>query len=141
MSTIDLRHARTFSLAASGITFAVIGLLALVWPVRVSHEYAFVLDGTSGLNEFRAIYTGFWLSLGVAMITAARRPDVPLLGDICGVMLLFQALGRLVSFTLDGMPRAPFIAAFFLELSGAVTILALKKRAAAHAASFTVRTA
>ena len=50
MTTIDLRHARTFSLAASGVTFAVIGILALAWPARVAHEYAFILD-QSGISE------------------------------------------------------------------------------------------
>jgi hypothetical protein len=49
---------------------------------------------------------------------------VPLLGDVCGVMLLCQALGRAASFALDGRPSWPFVAAFVAELSGALTILA-----------------
>src|SRR5690242_3676312 len=95
---------RRLALALSGLTFASIGLLALFMPVAVARVYGFALLGVEGLDEFRAVYTGFWLSLAVAMITAARRTDVPLLGDICGVMLLLQALGRAASFALDGRP-------------------------------------
>jgi hypothetical protein len=119
-----LRTFRRIALTMSGLTFAVIGVLAFAMPQTVARIYGFTLDGIDGLSEFRAIYTGFWLSLGFTMITAARREDVPLLGDICGVMLLAQALGRLASFAVDGRPGLPFIAAFVAELASALTIFA-----------------
>ncbi len=141
MLAIELRHARTLALGGAGLTFGTIGVLALAWPTRVAQEYGLSLPGIEGLNEFRAVYTGFWISLCIAMITAARRPDVPLLGDVCGGMLLCQALGRLVSFVLDGTPKPTFVAAFFAELASAITILALRKRAAAAAATLVTRAA
>jgi hypothetical protein len=122
MSTF--RILRRLSLALSGMTFAGIGVLAFAMPHTVARVYGFTLEGTDGLNEFRAIYTGFWLSLGIGMVTAARRQDVPLLGDVCGVMLLLQALGRAASFAVDGRPGWPFVAAFVAELGSALTILA-----------------
>ena len=130
----SMRLFRRIAIASSGLTFGTIGALALFLPVAVARAYGLTLDGVNGLDEFRAVYTGFWFSLAVAMITAARRDDNPLLGDICGVMLLFQALGRLASFGLDGRPGWPFVAAFIAELAGALTILAprvLGARAAA----------
>jgi uncharacterized protein DUF4345 len=130
MKSFDLRHARTVALAGAGLTFGTIAILAIVAPHAVANEYGFTLARIEGMNEFRAVYTGFWLSLAIAMITAVRRPDVPLLGDICGAMLLLQATGRALSFGLDGRPKWTFVAAFVAELLSAITILALRKRAA-----------
>jgi hypothetical protein len=124
---------RQLSLVLSGLTFGAIAVLAAIAPQAVARTYGLALLGVDGLAEFRAVYMGFWASLAIAMITAARRPDDTLLGDICGVMLLFQSLARMVSFALDGRPSAPFVAACFGELAAAVMILAprmLPRRAA-----------
>ncbi len=118
-----MRFLRTFALASSGVVFGTIGLLALVLPVPVARAYGFALPGVDAFNEFRAVYTGFWLALAAAMITAARRPDVPLLGDLCGLMLLLQAAGRVASLAMDGMPAPQFVAARFAEAIAAATIL------------------
>ncbi len=118
-----MRFIRTFALASSGIVFATIGLLALALPVPVARAYGFVLPSVDAFNEFRAIYTGFWLALGAAMVTAARRPDVPLLGDLCGLMLLLQAGGRAASLALDGVPAPQFVGAMIGEALAAAAIL------------------
>ena len=118
-----MRFLRTFALASSGVVFGTIGLLALALPVPVARAYGFVLPGVDAFNEFRAVYTGFWLALAAAMITAARRPDVPVLGDLCGLMLLFQASGRVLSLAIDGMPAPQFVGAMFAEAIAAMTIL------------------
>lgn len=122
-----IMHLRTFALASSGLVFATIGVLALAWPIAVARAYGFTLDHVDSFNEFRAVYTGFWLSLGVAMITAARRPDVPLLGDVCGVMLFLQSAGRMLSLAIDGRPAPEFLAAMVAEMIGAVVILAVPR--------------
>ena len=122
-----ITHLRTFALASSGLVFATIGVLALFSPLAVARAYGFTLDRVESFNEFRAVYTGFWLSLGVAMITAARRPDVPLLGDICGVMLFLQSSGRILSLAVDGRPAPEFLAAMVAEMIGALTILAVPR--------------
>jgi hypothetical protein len=130
-----IQHLRTFALASSGIVFTTIGLLALASPVAVARAYGFTLDRVESFNEFRAVYTGFWLSLGVAMITAARRPDVPILGDVCGVMLFLQASGRILSLALDGRPAPEFLVAMVAEMMGALTILVVPRLRAAAVAS------
>ena len=130
-----LQAMRRLSLVMSGATFGIIAVFAAIAPHTVARVYGLSLLGIDGLAEFRAVYMGFWTSLAVAMITASRRPDDTLLGDVCGVMLLFQSLARMTSFVLDGRPSWPFVAACFAELSGALMILAprLVARRAAEA--------
>jgi hypothetical protein len=118
-----MRLLRTFALASSGIVFATIGLLALAAPTAVARAYGFTLDRVESFNEFRAVYSGFWLALCAAMITAARRPAEALLGDLCGVMLLLQASGRVLSLALDGRPAPEFLAAMVAEAVAGATIL------------------
>ncbi|HEY8072625.1 MAG TPA: DUF4345 family protein [Labilithrix sp.] len=129
-----MRYLRTFALASSGLVFGTIGLLALAAPIPVARAYGFVLPGVDAFNEFRAVYTGFWLALAAAMITAARRPDVPLLGDLCGLMLLLQAAGRVVSLAVDGVPAPQFVAAMFAEASAAAAILVAPRLARSNRA-------
>jgi hypothetical protein len=114
---------RRLSLAMSGLTFAVIAIAATFAPQLVARNYALSLNGVDGLNEFRAIFMGFWAALAYAMITAARKPERIMLGDVCGVMLLLQALGRAVSMVVDGVPSLNFVGAFLGELSMAVLVL------------------
>jgi len=114
---------RRLALAASGLTFGAIALAAVVAPLAVARLYGLGAWGPDGLSEIRAVFTGFWLSLAFAMITAARRPEETLLGDFCGVMILMQALGRVTSFALDGRPSTPFIGAMVGELVVAALIL------------------
>jgi hypothetical protein len=121
---IQMIHLRRLALAGSGLTFGTIGLIGIVAPHTVAGVYGLLLVGVDGLNEFRAVYMGFWISLCVAMVTAARRPEETLLGDLCGVMLLMQSLGRMVSLAVDGRPGWPFMAATVMELTSALMILA-----------------
>jgi uncharacterized protein DUF4345 len=57
------------------------------------------------------------------MLTAARRPEETLLGDVCGLLILMQALGRVTSLALDGRPSLPFVGAMLGELLTAALIL------------------
>jgi hypothetical protein len=121
---------RRILLAGSGVVFAVIAVAAVVWPHAVAARYGLKLDGEA-MNEFRAVFTGFWLGLAAMLFTAARRPELVILGDLCGLALLLQAMGRLLSVVLDGAPRADFVAAMIGEaLTGAI-VLAIRPRRAA----------
>jgi hypothetical protein len=115
---------RRISLAASGLTFGTIALVGAAAPHAVARVYGLSLVGTDGLSEFRAIFLGFWISLCVAMVAAARRGAPPLLGDVCGLMVLLQALGRVWSVVADGPPSGRFVAALLAELFAGVCILA-----------------
>ena len=120
ITAINLRR---LALAGSGLTFGSIALAAVVVPETVARQYGLAATGIDGLSEIRAVFTGFWLSLAFAMLTAARRPEQTLLGDACGVMILMQALGRVTSFVLDGRPSLPFLGAMLGELGTAALIL------------------
>ena len=119
---------RRLVLASSGALFALIALSAVLWPRVVAAQYAYGLDSVDAFNQFRAIFVGFWSALAMIMITAARRPELGVLGDLCGWALVLQAAGRAASFALDGRPSAPFIGAFALELTGGVLVLLARSR-------------
>jgi hypothetical protein len=80
------------------------------------------------MNEFRAVFTGFWLGLAALMITAARRPENVVLGDLCGLALALQAGGRLLSVVLDGVPRSDWIVIMVGEAIAGATVLILRPR-------------
>jgi len=114
---------RRVALAGSGATFLCIALAALVVPRLVAAQYGYPLDRPEAFNEFRAVFTGFWLGLAVALFAAARRPELTVLGDLCGALIGLQACGRLVSFALDGYSGVRFALAAALELGTAAVIL------------------
>jgi len=115
---------RRLALAGSGLTFLVIALAALVAPRPVAAQYGVALDAPVNFNEFRAVFTGFWLGLAVTMLLAARKPHERLLGDCCGLMIGLQALARLLSLAIDGMPDPKFAGIALLELVTAGLIFA-----------------
>ncbi|MBS2028246.1 MAG: DUF4345 family protein [Deltaproteobacteria bacterium] len=115
---------RRMALAGSGLTFFAIAIAALAAPRVVAAQYHVALDGPVNFNEFRAVFSGFWLGLAGTMLLAARRPQERLLGDCCGLMIGFQATARLVSFALDGVPDVKFVGVAVLELVSAALILA-----------------
>ena len=121
-----LTLSRRLVLGGSGLIFPGIALAALFAPHFVARQYGLTVEGPDALNQFRAVFIGFWCGLGALMLTAARRTDLPLLGDLCGVLLVCQALGRLLSLGLDGMPDLRFVGAMVLELSSGIVVLAAR---------------
>lgn len=114
---------RQLALVASGLTFLVIALVGLVAPPLVAAQYAWSFDAPGAWNQFRAVFLGFWLGLAALQLTAARRLDDVLLGDLCGVVIGLQASARLLSVALDGVPPLNFVGAMVLELAIAAAIL------------------
>ena len=119
---------RQIVLAGTGALFLVIAIVALVAPRVVARSYALPLPDASALNEFRAVFTGFWVGLFVLFTTASRHPEDVRLGDVCAILVLCQALARVVSVVLDGLPAWSFVGAMVGELACAVVILALRPR-------------
>jgi hypothetical protein len=124
---LDRMLIRRALLFGSGVVFAVIGLAAIFAPHFVAAQYGFSsVEGTDAMNEFRAVFTGFWWGLALLLITAAKKPEAVLLGDLAGAMIGLQALARALSFALDGMPSAKVTGAFAGELLTAIVILAVR---------------
>ena len=95
---------------------------------KAAYFYGYTLNGVDGLNEFRAVYIGFWFGLTILFFTAARRLNLALVGDLALVLVLMQALGRLLSFAVDGIPSPRFIFFFFLEIVSSLIGLAMRPR-------------
>jgi hypothetical protein len=114
---------RRLGLAGSGLTFGVIALLSLITPEKVAAQYAFTLGSPDAWNEFHAIFTGFWLGLCAIMLVAARRVEQRLLGDLAGMAIGLQALGRLLAILAHGTPSGSFTSAMVGELITSALIL------------------
>jgi len=111
---------RKINLVGIGLTFLLIAGYVLFNIEKAAYIYGYTLNGVDGHNEFRAVYMGFWIGLTVLCFVAARKIEMPILGDIAALMVLLQALGRLLSFMLDGKPSKLVIIVFFLELTSSV---------------------
>ena len=69
-------------LAGNGLTFLGIAAGVLFATDKAAYLYGYTLNGVDGLNEFRAVYIGFWIGLTVLFFIAARKIEFTLLGDI-----------------------------------------------------------
>ena len=128
MAIFDRLHIRWLALVLSGLTFLVIAVLALFFPHTVASAYAYTLGSVDSYTEFRAIFIGFWIGLAALLFTAAKRLDNVALGDLGATMILCQALGRLLSFVLDGLPSTRFLIAFALEMTLSLAALLARPR-------------
>jgi hypothetical protein len=88
---------RRLALAGSAITFGAIALASFVIAEKVAAEYAYTVGTADAWNEFRAVFTGFWLGLFAMMVTA-------------------------YAVVVHGVPGAPFVAAMIGEMIPAVMI-------------------
>lgn len=119
---------RRIMLIGNGLTFLGIAIGVLLATNKAAYLYGYTLNGVDGLNEFRAVYIGFWIGLTVLFFTAARKLEITVLGDIGFLMVLLQSLGRLLSFVVDGKPSERFIVVFFLEFFTGLVGLLIRPR-------------
>jgi hypothetical protein len=113
-------------LVGNGLTFLFIAGYVFFAVEKAAYLYGYTLNGIDGHNEFRAVYIGFWIGLTILFFAAAWRVDLTLLGDLALLTVLLQALGRLLSFALDGKPSERFVIVFFLELISSVIGLLIR---------------
>lgn len=107
---------RRILLLGNGLTFLLIAVYVFFVADKAAYLYGYTLNGVDGLNEFRAVYMGFWIGLTILFFAAAWKIEFALLGDLALTMVLMQSLGRLLSFIKDGRPSTRFILVFFLEI-------------------------
>lgn len=122
---------RKIMLIGNGLIFLGIAVYGVFAAKKAAFIYGFTLNGLDGLNEYRAVFIGFWIGLTVLFFAAARRVEQPLLGDIGFLMILLQAMGRLLSFVLDGIPGPLFVIFFFGETTVSVIGLLLRPKPSA----------
>jgi len=128
MASSTTTFLRRLCLVGNGLTFLLIAGYVLFDINKAAYFYGYTLNGAGGHNEFRAVYIGFWIGLTILFFASAKRVDLVLMGDIALIMILLQALGRLLSFLLDGKPSERFIIVFFLELASAVFGLLMRPK-------------
>ena len=119
---------RRVLLIGNGLTFLVIAVGVLLSPNKAAYIYGYTLDGADGVDEFFAVYIGFWIGLTILFFISAWKLELTLLGDIAFLMILLQSLGRVLSFALDGKPSERFIIAFCLEFSTSLLGLLMRPR-------------
>ncbi|HEX5724304.1 MAG TPA: DUF4345 domain-containing protein [Longimicrobiaceae bacterium] len=122
---MDRAQLRSFLLVLTGCIFLGIALAGLVAPEAVADWYALTLQGTDGLNEYRAVFIGFWTGLFLMMAYAAQHPENVPLGNFAAILVLCQSLGRCLSVLLDGLPSFQFIFWGIGEMTLSLLILAL----------------
>jgi len=128
MASSTTTFLRKVNLVGNGLAFLFIAGYVLFNTEKAAYLYGYTLNGADGYNEFRAVYIGFWLGLTILFFAAAWKINVPILGDIAALMVLLQALGRLLSFLMDGKPSERFIIVFFLELTSSVFGLLMRPK-------------
>jgi hypothetical protein len=128
MASSTTTFLRRFNLIGNGLTFLFIAGYVLFNIEKAAYFYGYTLNAAGGHNEFRAVYMGFWIGLTVLFFIAAWKIEMPILGDIAALMILLQALGRLLSFLLDGKPSERFIIVFFIELTSSVFGLLMRPK-------------
>jgi len=128
MASSTTTFLRKVCLVGNGLTFLLIAGYVLFDTNKAAYLYGYTLNGAGGHNEFLAVYVGFWIGLTILFFASAKRIDLVLMGDIALIMILLQALGRLLSFLLDGKPSERFIIVFFLELASAVFGLVMRPK-------------
>lgn len=121
---------RKLILIGDGLAFGGIAVGVLFSVNTFVKFYGYTLPlGVDGLNEFRAVYVGFWLGLMILFFTAVRKYELAILGDMALLMVLLQSMGRLISFILDGIPSWMFVTFFVLEASSSVIALLIRPKA------------
>jgi hypothetical protein len=128
MASSTTTFLRKVNLIGNGLAFLFIAGYVFFNIQKAAYIYGYTLNGVDGHNEFRAVYMGFWIGLTILFFAAAWKINVPILGDIAVIMVLLQALGRVLSFLMDGKPSERFIIVFFLELTSSVFGLLMRPK-------------
>ena len=107
------------SLRVMAFLFLVYGTIGLVWPHEISSLVNLNLDNISSTNDVRSVYGGLFIGIRVAFIILSRNKELGRVGLYLQILFLGGlALGRSVSFLLDGTPNKYVIALFIAELIG-----------------------
>lgn len=104
---------------AVAVFFGGIGVVALWRPALVLGLFGTTVTTSEGRNEVRAVYGGYSVAMSVLLVGSlampAFRPGILL---CVAVAMLGMAIGRLISFVIDG--RSGFYPLLFLGVEAAV---------------------
>jgi hypothetical protein len=111
-------------LAATASSLA--ALAAMLDPDRVADAMGLFLVGVNGYSQFYAIYVGVRLATAGLALLAARKGDLPILGDLAALLILAQPFGRLVAAFAIGLPTGSLFVICGIELAVGLALLLLR---------------
>jgi hypothetical protein len=103
-------------------------LAAMLDPDRIADAMGVFLVGVNGYSQFYAIYVGVRLATAGLALLAARRGELPILGDLAALFILAQPLGRLIAAFAIGLPRGLLFVICGIELAVGLALLLLRPR-------------
>ena len=119
---------RGLLLQAVAMAGSLAALSALLDPDRFAEAMGLFLVGVNGYSQFYAIYVGVRLATAGLALLAARRGELPILGDIAATFILAQPLGRFVAAFAIGLPQGLLLAVCGIELLAGLALLLLRPR-------------
>ena len=119
---------RALLLRAAALASSLAALAALLDPERVAGALGVFLVGVNGYSQFYASYVGVRLATAGLALLAARRGELPILGDLTALFVLAQPAGRLVAALHIGLPQGSLLIISGIELLGGLALLALRPR-------------
>ncbi|TAK93110.1 MAG: DUF4345 domain-containing protein [Aquabacterium sp.] len=115
--------ARRALLSLTALVFAGLALQTLARPDLVAAAVGNGLHSANDYSELHAIYAGLWLGHTALGLLAARHVDSqPLLGDVLGLLIFSQALGRVMSAAQWGWPDGVLRVMMAVEIISGLTL-------------------
>lgn len=98
--------------------FAGFGLACILWPAEVAELTTGAVPATtSALTDFRAVYGGMMLGIGLLLALTTRRTMATRVGLQAVVLILFcMAAARLIGILVDGSPNQYMLLYLVAEL-------------------------
>lgn len=120
---------RRILLLLTGLVFAGIAVASLVAPNTMAAGLGYTLTSAEARSEYAAIYVGLWLAHTAVCVLAARHVLDARLGDVVGILILGQVVGRVASALINGEVPVKLLPIAIVELAGAIAILAVRPTA------------
>jgi hypothetical protein len=119
---------RSVLLQLAAIASSLAALAAMLDPDRIADAMGVFVVGVNGYSQFYAIYVGVRLATAGLALLAARRGELPILGDLAALFILAQPLGRLIAAFAIGLPRGLLFVICGIELAVGLALLLLRPR-------------
>lgn len=122
---------RQLLLALCGLSFLAFAAWAAVHPDSLAGLLGYTLKTANSHSEFHAIYVGVFLAQTSLCVLAALRVQDAALGNLVGLFLLAQPLGRLLAWPRFGAPQGAKRMLFAAEALGGLLVLLVQPTASA----------
>jgi hypothetical protein len=119
---------RSALLQLAAIASSLAALAAMLDPDRIADAMGVFVVGVNGYSQFYAIYVGVRLATAGLALLAARRGDLPILGDLAALFILAQPLGRMIAAFAIGLPRGLLFVICGIELAVGLALLLSRPR-------------